>query len=44
MAFVNQLTSVIIPNKLEEALKDKKWIEAMEIEMDALKQNQTRKL
>jgi Reverse transcriptase (RNA-dependent DNA polymerase) len=40
-AFANQLSSVTIPEKLEEALKDKKWVSAMESEMDALKRNNT---
>jgi hypothetical protein len=35
--FSNQISSVIVPNSVEEALKDPKWVEAMEVEMNALK-------
>jgi Reverse transcriptase (RNA-dependent DNA polymerase) len=39
--FVNQLSSIVVPRTLEEAVKDKKWINAMNMEMDALKRNNT---
>ena len=35
-AFVNQMTSVKFPNSVEEALKDSKWTDAMNIETAAL--------
>jgi Reverse transcriptase (RNA-dependent DNA polymerase) len=38
---VNQLSSVIILEKLEEAEKDLKWINTMNVEIDALKKNNT---
>lgn len=40
-AFVNQMTSVKFLNSVEEALKDSKWIDAMNIEMAALQKNET---
>jgi len=30
-----------IPNRLEEALQDPKWVEAMNVEMEALQKNGT---
>ena len=40
-SFVNQMSSVVVPERLEEALKDPKWVEAMQSEMDALEKNGT---
>jgi hypothetical protein len=40
-AFVNQLSSSRIPNKIKDALKDRKWIEAMDYEITALSKNCT---
>jgi Reverse transcriptase (RNA-dependent DNA polymerase)/Integrase core domain len=40
-AFVNQLSSITIPEKVEDAMKDEKWIQAMETEMRALEKNST---
>ncbi|KAL9266710.1 Retrovirus-related Pol polyprotein from transposon TNT 1-94-like protein [Drosera capensis] len=40
-AFANQLSSVQIPNNLGEALKDERWVQAMETEMNALRKNCT---
>jgi hypothetical protein len=37
--FMNQLSSVIVLEKLKETLNDSKWINAMNIEMNALKNN-----
>ena len=42
--FVEELSKVQIPNNVEEAIKDPKWIEAMEAEMKALETTQTWKL
>jgi Reverse transcriptase (RNA-dependent DNA polymerase) len=39
--FANQLSSIKIPGKLEEALSEKNWVDAMESEMNALKKNGT---
>ena len=30
-----------LPNKVQDAIKDKKWAKAMAVEMDALEKNQT---
>jgi hypothetical protein len=40
-AFVNQMAAIQIPSRVEEALKDPKWIEAMNVEMEALQKNKT---
>lgn len=40
-AFVNQMAIVAIPNIVDEALKDLKWVNAMKMEMEALKENRT---
>lgn len=40
-SFVNQLSSVSIPSKVQDALKDPKWSKAMEAEMEALEKNHT---
>ncbi|KAK1422393.1 hypothetical protein QVD17_25482 [Tagetes erecta] len=40
-AFVSSLYSEQIPTTLEEALNTKRWKDAMEVEMDALKKNDT---
>jgi Reverse transcriptase (RNA-dependent DNA polymerase) len=42
--FVFQISSVDVPNKVEDAIQDPKWIEAMKIEMNALEKNHTWKL
>jgi Reverse transcriptase (RNA-dependent DNA polymerase) len=39
--FANQLSSIKIPGKLDEALSEKNWVDAMESEMNALKKNGT---
>jgi Reverse transcriptase (RNA-dependent DNA polymerase)/Integrase core domain len=39
--FVAQLSSESVPERLEEACKEKKWIEAMNSEMNALEKNKT---
>jgi Reverse transcriptase (RNA-dependent DNA polymerase) len=39
--FVNQILSVIIPEKLEEVRNDPKWVNAMNVEMNALEKNET---
>ena len=39
--FVNQISSITIPEKLEEARNDPKWVNAMNVEMDALEKNET---
>jgi hypothetical protein len=39
--FVNQISSMIISEKLEEAEKDPRWVSAMNIEMEALIKNDT---
>ena len=41
IAFANQLSSVSIPNKLQDALKNPKWKKAMIEEMEALRKNST---
>ncbi|KAB2617029.1 hypothetical protein D8674_012898 [Pyrus ussuriensis x Pyrus communis] len=40
-AFVSQMAGVKIPTKVEEALQDPRWIEAMKVEMEALQRNGT---
>jgi hypothetical protein len=42
--FSDQISVVKVPNNLEEALEDPKWVEAMEVEMDALRKSGTWKL
>jgi Reverse transcriptase (RNA-dependent DNA polymerase) len=42
--FANQISSVTVPEKLEEALKDHNWVKAMKLEMEALEKNDTWKL
>jgi hypothetical protein len=39
--FVNQISSVIVPKKLKEAITDPKWRQAMNEEMSALLKNNT---
>lgn len=41
VAFVNQLSSVSLPSKVQDAMKDEKWMKAMTIKMDALEKNCT---
>ncbi|TQD71560.1 hypothetical protein C1H46_042906, partial [Malus baccata] len=41
ISFANQLSSVSVPNKLQDALKDPKWKKAMIEEMEALRKNST---
>ena len=41
VAFVNQLSVVSLPSKVQDAIKEEKWTKAMEVEMDALKKNGT---
>ncbi|XP_024187552.2 uncharacterized protein LOC112192448 isoform X2 [Rosa chinensis] len=41
VAFVNQLSSVSLPSKVQDAMKDEKWMKAMTVEMDALEKNCT---
>lgn len=40
-AFVDKMAEIKIPTKVEEALKDPKWVEAIQVEMDALQKNGT---
>ncbi|OMO54865.1 Integrase, catalytic core [Corchorus capsularis] len=40
-SFVNQLSGVAIPNRVQEALDDPKWKAAMNEEMNSLQKNQT---
>jgi hypothetical protein len=40
-AFVNEMKNIKIPTNVEEALKNPKWVAAMEAEMDALQRNGT---
>ena len=40
-ALVNQMVGIKIPTKVEEALQDSRWTEAMEVEMEALQRNGT---
>ena len=39
--FVNQMAGIKIPNKVKNAFKDAKWIEAVNVEMEALQKNGT---
>lgn len=39
--FSNQLSSVAIPEKLEDACENKNWVDAMNVEMEALEKNNT---
>jgi hypothetical protein len=41
VAFVNQLSSVSLPSKVQDAMNDEKWAKAMAVEMDALEKNCT---
>ncbi|XP_040362272.1 uncharacterized protein LOC112202395 [Rosa chinensis] len=41
VAFVNQLSSVSLPSKVQDAMRDEKWMQAMTVEMDALEKNCT---
>lgn len=41
MSFVNQLSTVSIPNSVQEALSDPKWKVAMNEEMKSLQKNET---
>lgn len=40
-ALVNTMNGIKIPTKVEEALQDPRWTEAMEVEMKALQKNKT---
>ncbi|PRQ43410.1 putative RNA-directed DNA polymerase [Rosa chinensis] len=40
-SFVFQLSTIVIANKVQEALADPKWTEAMKVEMEALEKNDT---
>ena len=40
-SFVNQISVVSVPNKVQDALGDPKWRKAMEEEMEALQKNNT---
>lgn len=40
-SFVNQLSTISIPNSVQEALTDPRWKAAMNEEMDSLQKNQT---
>ncbi|PRQ17544.1 putative RNA-directed DNA polymerase [Rosa chinensis] len=40
-SFVNQISAVSVPNKVQDALGDPKWRKAMEEEMEALQKNDT---
>ena len=40
-SFVNQLSTIVIPNNVQEALTDPRWKNAMNEEMKALQQNET---
>ncbi|PRQ19007.1 putative RNA-directed DNA polymerase [Rosa chinensis] len=42
--FVNQISTVSVPNRVQDALGDPKWRKAMEEEMEALQKNNTWKL
>jgi hypothetical protein len=42
--FADQLSSIVIPEKVEDALKSKEWTRAMTIEMEALEKNCTWKI
>ncbi|KAM1518831.1 hypothetical protein ACFX1Z_021721 [Malus domestica] len=38
---IHDLSSVLIPTKLQDALSDPKWVNAMKVEMEALEKNST---
>ena len=40
-SFVNQISAVSVPNKVQDALSDPKWSKAREEEMEALQKNDT---
>ncbi|KAI5314324.1 hypothetical protein L3X38_043500 [Prunus dulcis] len=40
-AFVTRMDSIKIPTRVEEAFNDLKWLEAINIEMEALQKNNT---
>lgn len=40
-SFVNQLSAVSIPSSVQEALKDSRWKEAMNEEIQSLQKNST---
>jgi len=40
-SFMNQISAVSVPNKVQDALDDPKWKRAMEEEMEALQKNNT---
>lgn len=40
-SFINQLSTVVIPNSVQETLADPKWKAAMNDEMQALQKNET---
>jgi transposase InsO family protein len=42
--FTEQLSSNVIPERLEDALKSEKWTKAMSVEMEALEKNNTWKI
>jgi Reverse transcriptase (RNA-dependent DNA polymerase) len=42
--FTKELSKIQIPNSVDKAVRDPKWVEAMEIEIEALKNTQTWKL
>ena len=39
--FMNQLSVVSLPSKVQDAIKEEKWAKAMEVEMNALTKNGT---
>ena len=43
-SFVNQLSTIAIPNSVQEALVDPRWKAAMNEEMKSLQKNETREL
>jgi Reverse transcriptase (RNA-dependent DNA polymerase) len=40
-AFAHQLSSITVPEKVEDAMKGKEWVQAMQTEMNALEKNST---
>lgn len=40
-AVVDEMAGIRIPTKVKEALKDPKWVTAIQVEMDALQENDT---
>ncbi|KAM2235080.1 hypothetical protein ACFXTI_013275 [Malus domestica] len=40
-AWVNNMESIQVPTRVEEALKSREWVEAMDEEMKALQKNNT---